>query len=79
LEPYTNYHLALTNYPTNPFQQGYRPVMPDPAAPFAPSLAANYGQNPSLQATRGIYFGSGSSLHPTYEMFSLKFPFCLLV
>jgi len=53
--------------------------MPDPAAPIAPSLAANYGQNPSLQATRGIYFGSGSSLHPTYEMFSLKFPFCLLV
>ncbi|KAK7353106.1 hypothetical protein VNO80_18545 [Phaseolus coccineus] len=65
-EAYTNFQPSLTRMPTNPFQQGYRPVLPDPAAPFASSLA-NYGQNPILQPTRALSYGSGSSLHPTYR------------
>ncbi|CAJ1974142.1 unnamed protein product [Sphenostylis stenocarpa] len=51
--------------PASPFQQGYRPVLPDSATPSA-SLT-NYGQNPSPSATTHNSFGSVSSLPPKYS------------
>ncbi|TKY74345.1 heat shock protein [Spatholobus suberectus] len=67
MRPHPNSSLqsAFVTMPPNPYQQGYRPVLPEPAAPSASSLA-NYGQQPSLFATTSNSFGSKSSVPPTY-------------
>jgi len=59
--------------PSMPYQQGFRPMLPEPAVRSAFSVA-NYGQQPSLSVMSNSH-GSGSSVPPTNQMFASNFHF----
>jgi len=56
--------------PSIPYQQGFRPMLPEPAVRSAFSVA-NYGQ----QFVMSNSYGSGSSVPPTNQMFASNFHF----
>ncbi|KAL9277819.1 hypothetical protein ACSQ67_024956 [Phaseolus vulgaris] len=68
LEPYSGLDTALVPMPSMPYQQGFRPMLPEPAVRSAFSVA-NYGQQPSLSVMSNSH-GSGSSVPPTNQMYS---------
>ncbi|KAG2399926.1 uncharacterized protein HKW66_Vig0102200 [Vigna angularis] len=64
-EPFSNLQPGSVTMQSNPFQQGYRSILPNLGASSGSSVSS-YGQNPSLFATSSNSFGSGSSLLPQY-------------
>ncbi|XP_068484456.1 uncharacterized protein [Phaseolus vulgaris] len=65
LEPYSDLNTAFVTMPSIPYQQGFRPMLPEPAARSAFSVA-NYGQ----QFVMSNSYGFGSSVPPTNQMYS---------
>ncbi|BAT78554.1 hypothetical protein VIGAN_02124700 [Vigna angularis var. angularis] len=65
-EPFSNLQPGSVTMQSNPFQQGYRSILPNLGASSGSSVSS-YGQNPSLFATSSNSFGSGSSLLPQSE------------